>query len=243
VPVSTTAWRHTRQRFVAEVDTLITVGGGDGTYQVGLELSLTRKKLVPIGSFGGASSRLLKERLLPGTLKKSESYQKLANPWIPGMGMENHVIEVVGANLPPRVLIIHGHAPDRLELQEWLQDEQLADGVVLGEQDNAGQTLPEKFERDASEADAAIALATPDDVCSLASQPQEKRYRARQNVWVEVGWFWGRLGRNRVLTLARGDIEIPSDVNPILYEKYTKSPTEAAPKIRTFLADIGRTSQ
>src|SRR5688500_2117941 len=75
----------------------------------------------------------------------------------------------------------------------------------------------EKFELLTSEADAAIALATPDDLASTAAHTDVKTLRARQNVWVEVGWFWGRLGRNRALLLVRGYVEIPSDLDGIEY--------------------------
>ena len=66
-------WRHTRQQFVTDVDALVTVGGADGTYQAALELRLTRKRLVPIVAFGGASSRLLAELLNSGTLRDAEN--------------------------------------------------------------------------------------------------------------------------------------------------------------------------
>ena len=36
--------------------------------------------------------------------------------------------------------------------------------------------------------------------------------RARENVWVEVGWFWGRLGRERVFLWLKDEIKLPSDL-------------------------------
>ena len=30
--------------------------------------------------------------------------------------------------------------------------------------------------------------------------------------WLEAGWFWGRLGRENLLVLSRGEIEFPSDL-------------------------------
>lgn len=53
---ASTNWRHTRQMFVHDLDALVTVAGSSGTYQAGLELQLTNKKLVPVGSFGGRSA-------------------------------------------------------------------------------------------------------------------------------------------------------------------------------------------
>jgi hypothetical protein len=234
-------WRHTRQRFVTDIDVLITVGGGDGTYQAALELQLTRKRLVPIGAFGGASARLLNELLRTVTLRNAEQYERLANPWTSQLA--SHVITVVGANRPSKILLIHGHAPDRTELQGWLRHEELADPVVMDQEYTAGQTLPEKFEELASEADAAIALATPDDLASTTSRSDVKALRARQNVWVEVGWFWGRLGRRRVLLLVRGDLEIPSDLDGIEYHTYQRSVLETEAPIRRFLLESSKRNQ
>jgi Predicted nucleotide-binding protein containing TIR-like domain len=233
-------WRYTRQQFVSDVDALVTVGGGDGTYQAGLELRLTRKRLVPVGSFGGASSRLLAELLHFGTLQGFESFEKLSNPW--AAHLATLVVTVLGASRPSKVLLIHGHSKDRIALEKWLQHQQLVDPVVMGQQFTSGQTLPEKFEDLANEADAAIALATPDDLAVTVSHA-EVRARARQNVWVEVGWFWGRLGRSRVLLLVRGEVEIPSDLDGIEYHSYQESVLELKPKIQTFLLQVGKRNQ
>jgi hypothetical protein len=234
-------WQHTRQLLVSDVDALVTVGGVNGTYQTGLELSLTRKRLVPIGTFGGASSRLLTELLRSGTLRGTAAFEKLSNPWAPHLPAL--VVTILRANQPSKVLLIHGHAEDRIELQEWLQQQKLADPVVMAQEFTAGQTLPEKFEILAAEADAAIALATPDDLASTKSFADITRERARQNVWVEVGWFWGRLGRKRVLLLVRGDVEIPSDLDGIEIIRYRRSVSEAAPLIQAFLVQVSKRNQ
>ena len=44
--------------------------------------------------------------------------------------------------------------------------------------------------------------------------------RARQNVILELGYFMGKLGRDRVCGLYKEGIEIPSDVLGVLYLKY-----------------------
>jgi hypothetical protein len=236
-----TAWQHTRQQLVSDIDALLTIGGADGTYQAALELRLTRKRIVPIGAFGGASSRLLAELLSSGRLRETKNIERLANPWVPDLA--SHVVMVLGANQPSKVLLIHGHAKDRIELQGWLHHEKLADPVVMAQEFTAGQTLPEKFEQLADEADAAIALATPDDVGAAAGRSELSRERARQNVWVEVGWFWGRLGRSRVLLLVRGDVEIPSDLDGIEYHRYERSVLELDSYIQNFLLQVGKRNQ
>lgn len=74
----------------------------------------------------------------------------------------------------------------------------------------------------------------------LRAQPE---LEARQNVWVEVGRFWGRLGRDRVLLLVRGNLEIPSDLDGIEYHSYKQSVLELEPKIQSFLLQLGKRNQ
>jgi predicted nucleotide-binding protein len=247
---SSTSWRFTRQQFVDDIDAMVTMGGAGGTYQAALELRLTRKRLVPVGGFGGASSRLLAELLnikkaqntskTRGRKEDLQNFEKL-NAW--SVNSANHVVAVLGANRPSTVLLIHGHATDRNKLVRWLKSEKLAAPVIMGQEFTAGQTVPEKFEDLANEADAAIAIATPDDLASAVSDPKDPQFRARQNVWVEVGWFWGKLGLSRILLLVRGKVEIPSDLLGIEYLKYEQSVLELKPKIHSFLLQVGKRNQ
>jgi Predicted nucleotide-binding protein containing TIR-like domain len=241
LPTDHASTQHVRQRFIAEIGAMITIGGGGGTYQIGLEMKLAKKRLVPIGAFGGASARLLRGLLDSVAAHQLDNLVRLNNPWVPDMA--SHVLTALGADEPSRILLIHGHAVDRLLLKDWLQNEQLAHPIVMGQEFTAGQTLPEKFEVLATQADAAIALATPDDLGQAVLQPGEQRQRARQNVWVEVGWFWGRLGRPRVLLLVRGDLEIPSDLDGIEYHRYQSSPLEVSELLRKFLQRLSRQNQ
>lgn len=48
----------------------------------------------------------------------------------------------------------------------------------------------------------------------------EQRPRARQNVVLEHGYFIGKLGRERVLALHRDKVELPSDLQGILYTPF-----------------------
>jgi predicted nucleotide-binding protein len=50
------------------------------------------------------------------------------------------------------------------------------------------------------------------------AQPYDaQKPRARQNVILELGYFLGRLGRNRVCALYRSGVEIPSDYAGVLF--------------------------
>ena len=41
--------------------------------------------------------------------------------------------------------------------------------------------------------------------------------RARQNVVLETGYFWGKLGRDRMVILADKGVELPSDMQGVVY--------------------------
>lgn len=59
--------------------------------------------------------------------------------------------------------------------------------------------------------------APPDDVGALAIKPDDLKPRMRQNVVLELGYFAGKIGRNRVCALVMGEIEIPSDYSGVVY--------------------------
>lgn len=92
--------------------------------------------------------------------------------------------------------------------------------IILHEQANGGQTIIEKFERQA-DVGFAIILMTPDDVGGLRRGEElasdELKARARQNVILELGYFVGRLGRGRVAALKKGDLELPSDIAGVVW--------------------------
>jgi predicted nucleotide-binding protein len=73
-----------------------------------------------------------------------------------------------------------------------------------------GRTLIEKFEQEAQRAVFAFAILTPDDWVSL----DEVEYaQARPNVVFELGWFFGRLRREKVCILLQRGTRIHSDLD------------------------------
>ena len=88
--------------------------------------------------------------------------------------------------------------------------------VILAEMPGEGRTIIEKFEQHA-QVGYAIVLLTPDDVGLFQGDENDLKPRARQNVIFELGFFIGRLGREHVCALIKGDVEIPSDYAGIEY--------------------------
>jgi predicted nucleotide-binding protein len=116
-----------------------------------------------------------------------------------------------------KLFIIHGH--DEL-LKKDIQLLLLRAGVnniVLHEQPDKGRTIIDKLIEEGNHSNYAIALLSPDDLL------MDGKGRARQNVILEIGYFIGQLGKERVRMLVKGDLDIPSDLQGILYEKVDES--------------------
>ena len=115
-----------------------------------------------------------------------------------------------------RVFIVHGHDEAAKEAVARFVSRLRLDPIILHEQPNAGRTIIEKLEGHL-DVDFAVVLLTPDDIGTLATKPDETRPRARQNVVLELGLFLGALGRNRVCALHKGNVELPSDYDGVIY--------------------------
>ena len=115
------------------------------------------------------------------------------------------------------VFIVHGHDDEAKVTVARFVENLGIEATILHEQANRGQTIPEKFEEHAGDAGFAIILLTPDDVGASQDEANNLKPRARQNVVLELGYFWGRLGRERVCVLYKEGVELPSDIHGILY--------------------------
>lgn len=117
--------------------------------------------------------------------------------------------------VPAGVFIVHGHDELTREQVARTIEQEGRKAVILHEQANKGQTLIEKFERYAAEAGWAVVLLTDDDVGGTSKESLQPR--ARQNVVLEMGFFYGRFGRERVAVLYEEGVELPSDTLGIAY--------------------------
>jgi predicted nucleotide-binding protein len=113
------------------------------------------------------------------------------------------------------VFIVHGRDDGaKTEVARLIERAGLT-AIILHEQPNAGRTIIEKFEDHGGAAGFAVVVLTPDDVGG--PDKDHLQPRARQNVIGEMFWFAGRLGRDRVCALIKGDIEMPSDFAGVGY--------------------------
>ena len=113
------------------------------------------------------------------------------------------------------IFIVHGHN-NEVKINVARTVEKLGlNAIILHEQANAGKTIIEKFESH-SNVGFAIVLLTDDDL-GKAKKDENLVLRARQNVILELGYFIGKLGRDRVCPLYTQGVELPSDLYGLLY--------------------------
>lgn len=115
-----------------------------------------------------------------------------------------------------KIFVVHGHNEGVRESVCRLLEKLKLEPIVLHEQASKGQTIIEKLEAH-SEVEFAVVLLTGDDVGSKKSEPDKLRARARQNVILELGYFIGNIGRNRVCALYEDGVERPSDYDGVVY--------------------------
>jgi predicted nucleotide-binding protein len=224
-------------------DAVVFLGGAASTYSLGRSACAGRSNhVVCVGSFGGAAAKLLEEQIGDCSTAERERLHLWTKDW--DEQLENELVDVLGLKNTKNFLIIHGRGADEYKLQSILQNDLgLPKPAIMKDMRGAGSsTLPEKFETIAATVHAAIAVVTADDIGGLLERkgPIGLNYRARQNVWLEIGWFWGRLGRQRILLLCKGETEIPSDLSGIEVSYYKEDPSECLKAIAEFVQNVGR---
>lgn len=123
------------------------------------------------------------------------------------------------------IFIVHGKSEImKISVARMLEQLELAP-IILSERPNEGKTIIEKLE-DHSKVSFAVILLSPDDIGYPKGKEEELKYRARQNVILELGYFIGKIGRKNVVALFLEDekdkFEFPTDIHGILYIPYDR---------------------
>jgi predicted nucleotide-binding protein len=143
----------------------------------------------------------------------------------------NPAAALANATKPTRkkVFVVYGHdSTARTGLEAMLRRWGL-EPLILDQLPSEGQTIIEKLEKYTSEANFAVVLATPDDVGYRSGHEDEKTFRARQNVVLELGMMLSILGRKNVAILLKSqeDMERPSDIQGLIYVPFKDAVTDA----------------
>ena len=117
-----------------------------------------------------------------------------------------------------KVFIVHGHDEGPRERTARFIEKLGLNAVILQERASRGKTIIEKIE-EYSNVGFAIVLYTPDDLGNVKSKAEDGSLngRARQNVVFEHGYLMAKIGRDKVVPLVSGDVELPSDISGIVY--------------------------
>lgn len=140
----------------------------------------------------------------------------------------NNILTQYGINVMPldtsertfgsEIFIVHGRDDGTKDTVARFIEKLHLKVTILHEKPSGGKTIIEKLEEYADNAGYAIVILTPDDVGALKDRIEdESKPRARQNVVFELGFFMGKLGRDRVCPLFKGKVETPSDIDGIVY--------------------------
>ena len=153
------------------------------------------------------------------------------------------LLEAVGRDRGRRVFVVYGHDDQALtKLDAMLRRWQL-DPLILGQLPSGGQTVIEKLEHYQQDVAFGVVLATPDDEGHRREHPDEKLFRVRQNVVLELGMLLASpsLGRRRVAILLReqGEMERPSDIQGLIYIPFRDSVTEVGTQLAKELTQQG----
>jgi CheY-like chemotaxis protein len=150
-------------------------------------------------------------------------------------------VRVILTPRPPQAFIVHGHDETTLlELKDFIEKTlKWQEPIILREQPSRGKTIIEKFEEQAGRIDCVFVLLTPDDK-GISRNSNDAKRRARQNVIFELGFFYAQFGRKagRVFALRKGPLELPSDMQGIVWIDVSKGIKAAAKEIRKEVAHI-----
>lgn len=233
-------------------EAVILIGGENGTYAAGLSALRRRKVMVPIPVFGGSAKDLCEIPEIDKTVVDAiRNLNFSSRTWTKELTVE--IIRTLNAF--PKLLIIHGRRDPGSDLVNWIRRESRDPKSKLSGVDTpkimdlsglGAVSVPDVFEDFATEVSAAIAIVTADDVGGFArldgvkELPSNKlvlKARARENVWVEVGWFWGRLGRRRVFLWLKDQVDLPSDLQGAAWTEADVL-DKAWPSIEAFLLQM-----
>jgi len=114
-----------------------------------------------------------------------------------------------------KIFIVHGrNEAAKQAVARFVTDLGLTP-VVLAEQPSRSATVIEKLEKNTDVA-FAVVLLTSDDIGKLAGDDAPLAPRARQNVVFELGYFIGRLGRERVCAFRDPELTLMSDIDGVV---------------------------
>ncbi len=123
----------------------------------------------------------------------------------------------MATHMSNKVFIVHGHDEAAKQTMARTLEHGGFEPIILHEQASSGRTIIEKIEN-YTDASFAVVLYTECDLGRAKEKRcEDEHYRARQNVVFEHGYLIGRLSRERVCALVKGNVETPGDISGVVY--------------------------
>jgi predicted nucleotide-binding protein len=119
------------------------------------------------------------------------------------------------------VFISHGRAKDWYTVQAFIERDLKFSTLELAQEPNLDLTVLAKLASAADECDSAVIVMTGDD------KDESGEVRARENVMHEIGYFQGKYGLARVVLLHEEGVNIPSNIQGLVYIPFPKGLIEA----------------
>lgn len=183
--------------------------------KAGLEIKSEKR----LGNNTGSQLKLSKGAIVniydKGTLSVQGKYQKEVKAIL----ASSDIKETTQLEVGNEVFIVYGHDETaKAQLEAMIRRWDL-EPLILDQLPSEGQTVIEKLEKYTDRVKFAVVLATPDDEGHKANRPDEKAYRARQNVVLELGMLLKQLERKSVAILLKQqeNMERPSDIQGLIY--------------------------
>lgn len=140
-----------------------------------------------------------------------------------------------------KVFVAYGHDTNaRYQIENLLRKWNL-EPLLIDDLPTQGRTIIEQLENYIPQANFGIVLITPDDIGYPKEAENNKKYRARQNVVLELGMLLSKFGRSRVAVVIKesSDLEKPSDIHGLLYHSYKEKIDEISSKLAHELNEKG----
>jgi predicted nucleotide-binding protein/predicted Rossmann-fold nucleotide-binding protein len=228
-------WFEERTYLIRQSDAVIAVGGGTGTLDCVQKAFLANKPVFVASAVPSSALDAWKNRPANYYYIHSGDADFVDDLNVTPEEFFSETFRILdsleGVKYTRKVFIIHGrdiHARDCLAaILRKLQFEP----IILQREPSHSLTVIEKLERDAVNAGFAFVMYTPDDLGCLKGEAE--RSRARQNVVFEHGLLVGLLGRERTCALVNGDIEVPSDLHGIIFQRFNNLEEESINVART----------
>jgi predicted nucleotide-binding protein len=140
------------------------------------------------------------------------------------------------------VFVVYGHDEPVRDQLELLLRRMGLEPIILARMSGSGDTIIEKLDKylgEHSNVGFACVLLTPDDQGHKAGEPAEIKYRARQNVILELGMVLARLGRRNTAILHKKSVELPSDIAGLIYIPFQERVDEVRTDLFKHLNEAG----